>query len=348
MIFCVTSTNSIGCTFLDWSIHFLSGQTEFYNVDLGWSKLCADPTQQKNAHGHPKNHPCGVDNTKQVIDKLTSIKANVGSLYPAPSLSDFVAKKLNLDISKISEKNSDVYEQICNYQADEYSNIFNICNTNNVPVIYVKQNSYFPYNMFFRADRKQFENKIAESQSEMMEEFLNVFFDQTNKKEWQNSVTNMSIWDLREFIALNIRPYKKLLLDNNVNRHRPHFYIDSMDLWCNGENTIVEVFKYLKLTIDSNRYDSWVLIYRKWQKQQLKILNFCWNIDNICESIVNNYYLDISSYNMDLWQEAIIQHILIYKYNLNLKNWQLEKFPANTQDLYALLEPNIHPTEILY
>jgi hypothetical protein len=77
-------------------------------------------------------------------------------------------------------------------------------------------------------------------------------------------------------------------------------------------------------------------------------LNFCWNIDNICESIVNNYYLDIGAYNLDFWQEAILQHILIYKYKLNLKNWQLEKFPTNTQALHKLLEPNIHPTEILY
>ena len=51
---------------------------------------------------------------------------------------------------------------------------------------------------------------------------------------------------------------------------------------------------------------------------------------------------------MDLWQEAIVQHILIYKYNLNLKNWQLKKFPDNTQDLHKLLETNIHPTKILY
>ena len=32
MIVCSTSVRSIGCTFLDWSIHFLTGQTEFFNI----------------------------------------------------------------------------------------------------------------------------------------------------------------------------------------------------------------------------------------------------------------------------------------------------------------------------
>jgi hypothetical protein len=348
MIFCVTSTNSIGCTFLDWSIHYLSGQSEFYNTDLGWSKLSADPVQKKNAHSHPKNHPHGADETQIVINKFMSVEADLLSLNPALIRSATVAKKLNLDINKISEKNSNVYEQICNYQAKDYSNIFHVCITNNIPIIYLKQNSYIPYNLFFRSDIKHFEYKLAESQSEMKEEFLTIFFDQTNKKEWGDSIAKMPIWDLREFVALNIRPYFKPPLDDMVDRRNPHFYIDSMDWWCNGENKILEVFKYLKLNLDNKRYSHWVPIYRRWQKQQLNILNFCWNIDNICESIVNNYYLDIGAYNLDFWQEAILQHILIYKYKLNLKNWQLEKFPTNTQALHKLLEPNIHPTEILY
>ena len=121
-----------------------------------------------------------------------------------------------------------------------------------------------------------------------------------------------------------------------------------MDLWLNGENKIPDILKFLKLNIDYEKYQQWIPIYKEWQKKQLKILNFCWNVEYICKSIINNYYLKIDTYNMDLWQEAIIQHILIYKYNLNLKNWQLERFPDNTQDLHTLLEPNIHSTEILY
>jgi hypothetical protein len=59
-------------------------------------------------------------------------------------------------------------------------------------------------------------------------------------------------------------------------------------------------------------------------------------------------YYDISDYNFEFYQEAIIQHIMIYKYGMNFKLWQLEKFPDNTQDLHKLLEPNIHKVDNLY
>jgi hypothetical protein len=70
------------------------------------------------------------------------------------------------------------------------------------------------------------------------------------------------------------------------------------------------------------------------------LLQFEYNYKHIVESIVNNW-----SYPIDLTfdQEIVIQHCLIYHYGLNLKTWQLEKFPNNTQDLHKLLEPNIHP-----
>jgi hypothetical protein len=33
-IFCVTSYNSVGCSFIDWSVYFLTEQAEHYNVKL--------------------------------------------------------------------------------------------------------------------------------------------------------------------------------------------------------------------------------------------------------------------------------------------------------------------------
>ena len=51
--------------------------------------------------------------------------------------------------------------------------------------------------------------------------------------------------------------------------------------------------------------------------------------------------MDLESFELDIMQEAAIQRELIYKYNLNFKTWQLEKFQS-TRQLHALLEPNIH------
>lgn len=33
-IFATSSFSSLGCTFLDWTLHYLSGKTEYYNVEL--------------------------------------------------------------------------------------------------------------------------------------------------------------------------------------------------------------------------------------------------------------------------------------------------------------------------
>ena len=55
--------------------------------------------------------------------------------------------------------------------------------------------------------------------------------------------------------------------------------------------------------------------------------------------------MDLTRLKLDIIQEAFIQHELIYKHNLNLKTWQLEKF-TNTQQLHNLLETNTHPLGI--
>ena len=61
----------------------------------------------------------------------------------------------------------------------------------------------------------------------------------------------------------------------------------------------------------------------------------------IIESILKNNYIDLTKFNLDIVQEATIQHELLYKHNLNLKTWQLEKF-MDSKQLHSLLEPNIY------
>jgi hypothetical protein len=51
--------------------------------------------------------------------------------------------------------------------------------------------------------------------------------------------------------------------------------------------------------------------------------------------------MDLNRFNLDIVQEAAIQHILLYKHSLSIKTWQLEKF-NNTKQINALLEPNTY------
>ena len=69
--FCLFSNDSVGCTFIDWSIYWLSGQVDFYCRDH-WIQLVKNPLTQNNAHKHLKNHPSGFAETLEYIDNFTS------------------------------------------------------------------------------------------------------------------------------------------------------------------------------------------------------------------------------------------------------------------------------------
>ena len=68
-IIATSSIHSVGATFMDWSILFLSGQKEYYyQPTRQFINVTTNPLENlynqrgpaeelKNAHGHKKNHP---------------------------------------------------------------------------------------------------------------------------------------------------------------------------------------------------------------------------------------------------------------------------------------------------
>jgi hypothetical protein len=170
-----------------------------------------------------------------------------------------------------------------------------------------------------------------------LKQFLKTYFD--------NSLNNFekNIWDLRELVALNFDYFKASnLYLGNINRNINHLYIDSNDLWYNGEECLKRIFRYLDKDIESSQLISWRDVYKEWQNTQLKILQFNWYLPAIVDSIVHDYNFDLNFLNLTLLQEAVIQGHLIRYHNLNLKCYGLEKFPSNTRDLHLLLEENTH------
>ena len=181
-----------------------------------------------------------------------------------------------------------------------------------------------------------FENRTAESIEEITDSVDRLFFN--DSIDTWNSLGLDTLWDKRERIAL-----KQKLFDYDpikVELDFDHYWVDVQNLWYNGEREIPKILAWLGLTLNPDKFKEWKPIYQKWQEIILDTLQFQYNHKHIVDSIVNNW-----SYAIDLTfeQEAFIQHCLIYQHNLNLKTWQLEKFPNNTQDLHKLLETNIHP-----
>ena len=340
-IFCVISNGSLGGTFLDWSVHWLSGEDEFYNIKSGWNKLTDNPLTPINAHNHQRNYVSGYSEVVSSIDKLKSIETDdTLSIY-----GDAIDIQCVIKLLEISKDTTSNFTSVINeYIADDFKKVWEYCNLTHTPVIHLKLSYPLIYTSEIRSlEKKLFPDQPYNTVDEVRNNFLNLFFEDSSR--W----TSASPWDKREWLALNIRPFSQSQYDKNADFSIPHLYLDAQDWWFNGEASIQKIMNYLDITIDPGRWTSWIPVYQQWQKIQIKLLRFAWNIDYICDAIVNNHYYDLSDYNLDLWHEAIIQHCLLYRYNLNLKSWQLEKFPANTQDLHKLLESNtLHKLDDIY
>jgi len=334
-LICVTSVYAVGGTFLEWSINYLSGKTKYLHYREGWIDLSNNPLHQINAHGHTKNHPSGQQKTQKLVNNLQE-KSDFVSLYPFPLHADESAKILNLNIRDLNEEQ---LKTINDYQDTDYNQMLSWLSENNAHIIFISLDNSLPVyaNVEVRSlDRKWHSPSPMLSIDERRQDLDSIFF-QRSCKQWDDlNLTN--IWDTRERLALNTRPLK--FRQPNVNLAIPHYWIDSQELWYNGINKINDIMAWLNLQIDQTRIEHWQQVYNQWKNIQIKNLEFQYQYKHIIEATVNGW-----SYPIDLTfdQEVVIQHCLIYQHNLNLKTWQLEKFPKNTLELHKLLEPNIHP-----
>jgi hypothetical protein len=149
-----------------------------------------------------------------------------------------------------------------------------------------------------------------------------------------------TIWDQREILALNLQIDNYNLNDSMIDFSIPHFWINCEEFWHDGESVVRRCLEYIKEPLIETQLEPWRLVYQQWQQIQQQILKFCYELDHIVTATVKGWHYPLRP--MTLLQEAIIQHRLIYQHNLNIRNWQLETFPDNTNKLHQLLEPNQH------
>jgi len=326
-MFVTTSFASIGCTFVEWSINYLAGNDDYYKIWPSYLKnkngtanvipLIDNPVSDKNAHGHNRNHPYGLEETKRVIGLLQQHKSRLRSCYPGP----------------------------CDQQ--ENTQIINYCLEESIPVVFVtlpKDFNLFPF--IGARSSTEWENgvpKFGVSDLDRLKKMTSNFFADSASK-WESE----EIWDLRELLALNLYKmhnspdfyYASLLEDiKDTNLHR----VSGPLLWHAGEDLFPKIFSKLDLKLDEERFSKWKTVYSQWQAVLRKqVFNFYYNLDFIVASIVHNLDLDLSQFNMSFTKEIVIQAELIKKHNLTIKGWGLEKFPGNATDLHKLLEESFY------
>jgi hypothetical protein len=340
-IACVTSIRSVGCTFVDWSLHFLSNRSHYYRAaEKSIIPLVSDPSKANNSHGHYKNHPAGADHTIQFVQRFQDqTDLNFCSMYPVPMHVDVAMRQLDIDQPKLS--NSTQWKKVMQYIADDYQTLIDQCCTQGIGTVYIDPDPTL--NLYFLSirslDRLMLSDRPADNESNLINEYHNTFF-QNSIDHWQTQNLN-NTWDIRDRMALDTRPFDRIEDRYSLKFSHPHLWINSAELWNHGTDTILNIMNFLDLPVHANKWKQWLPIYQRWHTMQQQHLKFAYQFNHIIDAIVNNFYYKLEK--LSLSQEVAIQHALIYQHNLNLKTWQLEQFPSNTQDIHKLLESNIHP-----
>ena len=310
----------VGGTFLTWSLYFLSGKDNYFDFKRNnVVELISNPVSKINAH---KFLPNSVDNFDVWLDLIKNKNINNNDLH----VFNFHPGD-DLDI-------------------DEINQMINFYDKN---IILTVPNEHHFYHQTYdkrRSGKKYSDQSRTSDWDELHEDFVDHFF-KDSKQKWEELGLN-NIWDKREFLALNLHPKKEHKITDYIeNINKDMFYLDSRDLWYSLDYSIVECFEWLDIEIDNERYNKWLPIYQKWKQFHYNRVQFGWYFEKIISAIINNDYIDLKRFKLDIIQEAVIQHELIYRYNLNLKTYKLEKF-TDTMQLHSLLEENIHPVDNIY
>jgi len=297
-----------GGNFLRWSIYFLAGHDVIQN-----------PLTKTNAHADGSH---ALDTTSKYNDWVSNLSTDKMNVAYITTFQDSNYKNFHIKYHEETARHISKLQAII---------------TKTILLVATGEQKLY----HCRRDQRVLGRKFgsAEKHTNMDEQqidYIKTFFNEGYSKFEDN------VWDYREFLALSQDPYSFLSILPNVKLAKDYYTLDLFELF--EKFDIKNLFDYLKLDLHNDRYDKWEPIYKEWQKIHAPNVRFAKDYQKIILNILSNKQQDLINYNLDIMQEAAILHSLIYKHNLNLKNWQLEKFES-TEQLHQLLEPSFHKTE---
>ena len=321
--------HNTGGHFIDWSIQYVCGKIEHES----------DQFNKKNWHHHASIITHGFDDTVEKICELKNNSKNkfeniyVNLIAFQNSLEKIYGPGITIENSTHQQRTAAI-----NYSHDDFKELYHWAqNQKIVPVIFDYCEPDLLSIMYNNRHTTDLYQILRDSQKDVCEQYVDFFFKDSKEK-----FTDKQLWDQREMLALVYR-FDILKIPNlpeTFVNSLPHLYYNTDDVWNNFAPVLQEICLVLGLEIDPGKFPIWCNIYKEWRNVHDSA--FGRHLDRIIDAIVNNKFMALDRFNLNFFKEVIIQNQLILKHNLNLKTWNLEKFPNNTQDLYKLLEPNIH------
>ena len=314
----VLTDPGVGGTFLTWTLHYLSGHDTYYSVsEQQFVPLINNPVGQHNAHKFKPNQPLNAESARATLDKLCA--------QPSKSFHTIYFHNFHDDTD---------FESVVQLTESAANKLVVLALTKSNLLYQVRFNRRSQVRSSFVSP-----NELVTGADEQYQDLLEHFFK--HSRDQYGLGADSPVWEQREFLALSLNHYNQLSIVDYVDRTRAHYFLDSTELFNRFDCTVAQLFDYLELEIDQSRWPNWLSVYQNWQQLHVNSLQFMLYFDSIVEAIVNNHYMDLTRFKLDLVQEAAIQRELLYKHNLALKMWRLEKF-VDTQQLHNLLEENIY------
>lgn len=335
-------TVPVGATFFDWSVLWLSGNTNvFYLPDQQWIPISQNPVvmqgPQSNAHNHQKNHPDGHKKTVEALSILKSLNgAEITSLVCCQKTGSATIKDLGIAADSLHQE--DVWQMVLQHQAQDLQHAVKLLESEHIPCVYLAFDSTVPlYQYRARGGLRDIVDHNPLTQWQYWDRYRQLFFPES-LQAW-NINPQTPVWDIREMLALTMMPFKENPLWNLELEHQ-HLWISCQDWWFDTDTVVTKVMDYYGLSIDPDRWTKWLEVVPQWQKIQNKQLAMQRQLDHLVRCIVQGKNTTLP--NLDLFDEALIQHCLIRHHDLNLKTWGLDKFPKDSIELTHRLEPNSH------
>lgn len=171
------------------------------------------------------------------------------------------------------------------------------------------------------------------------DDLIGKFFANSVDK-WETGVTE--IWDYRELLSLNFRPFLSFDHTKAINLSVPHLPIQYDEYHTGFDRLVPHIAKFLKLKIGDEEISNVCSVYNKWRIARTEQVTWNDNFYIIVDYIVKGYSMDLSRFNLDVVREAAIMNELAYTHKLGLKAWGLKQLPADTLEIHKLLEPIVH------
>lgn len=335
LVFLFIPYHNTGGHFIHWSLGWLSGQKHYWSIKNKLNTFnTVDVISNNNFHQHECDCICGFNDVKahseMLLQQITqpvhfvyiSIKSFSQALHSLFDVKPADATPLQCQ-QAFQYINSDTKQMLTWIQEHHYKLI--IFNYHSDDLLNLVYNNRYPTTG---------EDKNQKTSDEVVNYYESTFFKQTSEK------FDDTIWDRREKLSLILQEIKYYNYHEYIDRFKPHLYYTTDDVWNDFVSLIKEILIYIDEPLLEHRLDDWKKLYYAWREKHQ--FSFSRNFNKIIDAIVNGYYMNLTRYNMNFYNEVLIQQALIRRHNLNLKTWQLDKLPNNTQDIHKLLEPNIH------